>query len=88
MTRVHVVMPAAVDDPARPSGGNVYDRRLCAGLRGLGLEVHEHLVGGVWPWPEPGARRELRDVLAGIPDGEATVIDGLLASTSPDAVVP
>ncbi|MEA2136493.1 MAG: hypothetical protein QOC68_4402, partial [Solirubrobacteraceae bacterium] len=26
---VHVVVPEAIDDPARPSGGNTYDRRVC-----------------------------------------------------------
>ena len=86
MTRVHVVVP--VDDPARPSGGNVYDRRLCDGLRSLGYDVPEHVVPGAWPWPEPSARRILRDALASVPDGGIVVIDGLLASTSPDAVVP
>ncbi|MBI2242752.1 MAG: glycosyltransferase family 4 protein [Nocardioides sp.] len=29
---VHLVLPAGVDDPARPSGGNVYDRRVSDGL--------------------------------------------------------
>ncbi len=29
---VHLVRPANVDDPARPSGGNVYDRRIADGL--------------------------------------------------------
>ena len=29
MTGVHVVLPGDVDDPARTSGGNVYDRRVC-----------------------------------------------------------
>ena len=86
MIRVHVVMP--VDDPARPSGGNVYDRRLCDGLRSIGYGVQEHVVAGAWPWPEPSARRSLRDALASVPVGGTVVIDGLLASTSPDAVVP
>jgi glycosyltransferase involved in cell wall biosynthesis len=39
---VHVVVPAGVDDPARPSGGNVYDRRLCASLVERGWRVREH----------------------------------------------
>jgi glycosyltransferase involved in cell wall biosynthesis len=86
VTRVHVVMP--VDDPARPSGGNVYDRRLCGGLRRLGYDVEELVVAGAWPWAEPSARRSLREALAAVPDGSNVVIDGLLASTSPDAVVP
>ncbi|WP_395655954.1 glycosyltransferase family 4 protein [Nocardioides sp.] len=29
---VHLVRPAGVDDPARPSGGNRYDRQVAAGL--------------------------------------------------------
>jgi glycosyltransferase involved in cell wall biosynthesis len=29
---IHLVLPAGVDDPARPSGGNIYDRRVCDGL--------------------------------------------------------
>lgn len=29
---VHFVVPEGVDDPARPSGGNVYDRRVSDGL--------------------------------------------------------
>ena len=29
---VHVVLPGGVDDPAAPSGGNTYDRRVCRDL--------------------------------------------------------
>jgi glycosyltransferase involved in cell wall biosynthesis len=29
---VHLVRPEGIDDPARPSGGNVYDRRVADGL--------------------------------------------------------
>ncbi|MCW2508795.1 MAG: glycosyl transferase group 1, partial [Modestobacter sp.] len=29
---VHVVVPGDIDDDAVPSGGNVYDRRICRGL--------------------------------------------------------
>ena len=41
---LHVVVPDGVDDPARPSGGNAYDRRLCAELAALGWEVREYAV--------------------------------------------
>lgn len=34
---IHLVRPADVDDPARPSGGNVYDRRIASAL---GLVEH------------------------------------------------
>ncbi|GAA1765143.1 glycosyltransferase family 4 protein [Nocardioides hankookensis] len=42
MRTVHVVVPAGIDDPARPSGGNVYDRRVIAGLADAGWTVREH----------------------------------------------
>jgi glycosyltransferase involved in cell wall biosynthesis len=32
MGQIHLVRPATVDDPARPSGGNVYDRRIADAL--------------------------------------------------------
>ncbi len=43
---LHVVVPDGLDDPPRPSGGNVYDRRVCDGLRAAGWSVHEHAVPG------------------------------------------
>ena len=49
MTDVHVVVPEAIDDPARPSGGNAYDRRVCRGFAALGWAVREHPVPGAWP---------------------------------------
>ena len=36
---VHAVLPSGVDDPASPSGGNVYDRHLRDGLRSRGWAV-------------------------------------------------
>ena len=42
MRTVHVVVPAGIDDPARPSGGNVYDRRVITGLADVGWDVREH----------------------------------------------
>jgi glycosyltransferase involved in cell wall biosynthesis len=42
VTEVHVVVPEGIDDPTRPSGGNVYDRHLCDGLAATGWTVHEH----------------------------------------------
>lgn len=85
---VHVVVPRGFDDPARLSGGNTYDRRLCAGLRALGWEVHVAVVEGGWPWtPELGAG-ELERSLSAIPDGRVVVLDGLLASRLPWVVLP
>ena len=56
---VHVVLPGDIDDPATPSGGNFYDRRICAGLGERGWSVHEHPVPGAWPHPDPADRATL-----------------------------
>ncbi|GAA3668330.1 glycosyltransferase family 4 protein [Nocardioides ginsengisoli] len=69
---VHILVPDGVDDPRRPSGGNVYDRRLRAGLTVLGREVREHRIGAA----------TLDAVLAGLPDRAVVLVDGLIASTT------
>ncbi|MBC6451204.1 glycosyltransferase family 4 protein [Actinokineospora xionganensis] len=88
MNAVQVVLPDGVDDAARPSGGNVYDRRVCRGLVELGVAVHEIAVPGAWPRPDTAARAELAGALAGIPDGVAVLLDGLVACGVPEVVVP
>ena len=85
---VHVVVPGGIDDPARPSGGNVYDRRICDGLAVLGWDVIEHKVDGGWPWPDSDAHRALERVISELPDGAVVLIDGLIASTVPTVLVP
>jgi glycosyltransferase involved in cell wall biosynthesis len=85
---VHVVVPGGIDDPTRPSGGNAYDRRICNGLAALGWDVHEHAVDGGWPWPDAEAHCALVRVIAEMPDGAVVLIDGLIASTLPAALVP
>jgi glycosyltransferase involved in cell wall biosynthesis len=88
MSAVHVVLPGDIDDQARPSGGNVYDRRVCDGLAALGWSIHEHGVPGNWPWATVGARIGLAGVLGQLPDGALVVIDGLVASAAPEVVIP
>lgn len=85
---VHVVVPDGIDDPERPSGGNVYDRRLCDELTAIGWSVKEHPVRGSWPTPAPADRVALGEVVAGIPDGAVMLVDGLVASTVPEVLVP
>lgn len=84
---VHLVVPDGIDDPARPSGGNVYDRRLCDELGGLGWAVKEHHVPGSWPTPSPADHAALGEVVAGVPDGAVVLLDGLVASTAPEVLV-
>jgi glycosyltransferase involved in cell wall biosynthesis len=79
VTDVHVIVPEDIDDPARPSGGNTYDRRVCRGLAALGWTVHAH--------PVPGAAALARTVRR-IPDGAVVLLDGLIASPAPEVLVP
>lgn len=86
--RAHLVVPAGVGDPARPSGGNAYDRRVRDGLVEHGWQVVEHEVDGRWPHPDVTGRAALATVLAGMPDGSVVVLDGLVACGVPAVVVP
>lgn len=85
---VHFVVPSTIDDPARPSGGNRYDRRVCGELAAAGWLVHEHNAAGAWPRPDVESLQRLADLLATIPDGSTVLVDGLIASNTPEAVVP
>jgi glycosyltransferase involved in cell wall biosynthesis len=79
VTEVHVIVPEGIDDPARPSGGNAYDRQVCRGLAALGWAVHEHAVRD-----DAALARTVRR----IPDDAAVLLDGLIASGAPQALVP
>jgi len=89
---VHLVVPEGIDDPARPSGGNTYDRRVSRGLAALGWAVHEHPVSGSGPScatrDSLTARAALTRVIRGLPDGAVVLLDGLIASPAPEALVP
>jgi glycosyltransferase involved in cell wall biosynthesis len=82
VTELHVIVPDDIDDPARPSGGNTYDRRVIAGLAALGWAVREHAV------PAAHANGDLERALRRIPDGAVVVLDGLIASGAPYALLP
>lgn len=88
MTTAHIVVPDGIDDPVRPSGGNVYDRQLCRGLGSIGWSVHEHAVPGDWPRPDATALACLAGILERIPDDAVVLLDGLVASTAPAVLVP
>jgi glycosyltransferase involved in cell wall biosynthesis len=76
VTALHFVVPPRVDDPARPSGGNVYDLRVADGLPDLGWDVRLHAVEVAG----------LGSVLAGLPDGAVVLVDGLVGSPAPAAI--
>ena len=85
---VHVIVPDGICDPTRPSGGNVYDRRISRGLAGLGWSVQVRQVPGDWPSPDGVALAALARAIADVPDGGVALIDGLIASTAPQVLVP
>jgi glycosyltransferase involved in cell wall biosynthesis len=85
---VHVVVPDDVDDPGRPSGGNAYDRHVCSELRSLGWSVREHPVCADWPQRDAASLAALADTVHRIPDGAVVLLDGLIASTAPEVLVP
>ena len=88
IARVHLVVPEGFDNPGQPTGGNIYDRRVCAGLAEAGWDVLVTTVAGAWPVPGPGARAELARVFSAIPDDESVLIDGLIASPAAAQLLP
>jgi glycosyltransferase involved in cell wall biosynthesis len=88
VSTVHAVLPDGIDDPARPSGGNIYDRRVCRGLAAQGWVVHEHSVPGFWTRPGADSFAALSGAVERIPDDAVVLLDGLIASTAPEVLVP
>jgi glycosyltransferase involved in cell wall biosynthesis len=88
IVRVHAIVPEGFDNPGQPTGGNIYDQRVCAGLAKAGWEVLVTTVGGAWPDPGPGARADLARIFSAIPGGETVLIDGLIASSAAAQLLP
>ena len=88
MRPVYFVVPDGIDDPARPSGGNTYDRHLRRELGPHGWTVHERGVGGFWDRPDAASFAALEATLRRIPDDAVVLLDGLIASTAPEVLVP
>ena len=88
MSAVYAVLPNDIDDPANPSGGNRYDRRLLTGLAALGWSVREIAVPGAWPTPSDDDLRGLAAALASVPDGGVVLVDGLVGSAAAGVLVP
>jgi glycosyltransferase involved in cell wall biosynthesis len=82
-----VVLPGGIDDPAAPSGGNTYDRRVLTGLAAT-RDVHEIAVAAAWPHPAEPARAVLAEALAQLPEGATVLLDGLVACAVPELLEP
>jgi hypothetical protein len=86
---VHVAVPEGMDDPADPSGGNSYDRRICGELTASGWDVRELVLPGPWPRPDAaalsGLRRAARERRQALESWEGTarhVAEALVAAGS------
>ena len=88
MSEVHIVVPDGIDDPARPTGGNTYDRHICRELGSFGWTLQEHVVPGFWTGPGALSFAALHSTLQRIPDEAVVLLDGLIASRAPDVLVP
>jgi glycosyltransferase involved in cell wall biosynthesis len=85
---VHVVVPDGIDDPARPSGGNTYDRHLCRELGSCGWTAHVRAVPGFWGRAGAASFAALEEAVQRIPDHAVVLLDGLVASGAPEVLVP
>jgi glycosyltransferase involved in cell wall biosynthesis len=71
------VVPAGVDDPARVSGGNVYDREVRDGLGRHGWRVRT---------AEAADASHVASALDDLPRGGVALVDGMVAGWAPAAV--
>ncbi|MCX7371059.1 MAG: glycosyltransferase family 4 protein [Alphaproteobacteria bacterium] len=74
MRPLALFVPAPLD---AISGGYLYDRRIIAGLHGLGHQVSAHELAGRHPLPDLAAEAAAKHALDSVPPGTAPVIDGL-----------
>src|SRR6201986_208996 len=80
IVRVHVIVPEGFDNPGQPTGGNIYERRVCAGLAEAGWEVLVATVAAPWPARGSAARVDLARVVSAIPAVEPVLFDGPIPS--------
>ncbi|MEY9839482.1 glycosyltransferase family 4 protein [Streptacidiphilus sp. EB103A] len=83
---VHFVVPASVEDPTNPSGGNVYDTTMARHLPQYGWDVRMHPVPGGWPLPSEADRGRLAELLQNLPTGSVVLIDGLVGCCVPEII--
>lgn len=87
MRTLHFLVPAEIDDPAHPSGGNRYDSRLIDGLHALGWSVQEHRITGLWSGHTSDARTIIAEVLQSLHDDAKVLADGLIVQAAMDVFI-
>lgn len=69
-----------------PTGGSRYNRRITEALVAAGWTVDVHELHGAFPHPDERAMAAASQVLASLPDGRLTIVDGLAFSALPEAM--
>ena len=80
MIRVWFAIPG---DLAAPTGGYGYDRRLIAELPAQGWAVRHLALPDGYPFPDPAAEAATKAAVAGVPDGDVLMVDGLAFGAAP-----
>ena len=78
--RLSFIVPGSLETP---TGGYRYDRRVVAGLRGIGHRVDVLTLGESFPQPDRATLQASYRALASLPAGPA-VIDGLALGALPE----
>ena len=76
---IHFIVPAGFDDPAKATGGNVFDRRVRDELMVIGCDVQTASV-------DPEVPADAEGALSALPDGALVLIDGLVAGRASHAI--
>lgn len=71
-------------DPARRTGGSLYDARIAEGLQRAGRTIQVHGLPGRFPFADDVAREAFDRALAGVPDAGVAILDGLALGGLPD----
>jgi len=79
----HFIHPG---DLSTRTGGYRYARELLAALERRGFMPSVHRLADSFPFPDAPALNHAADVLAGIPDGNLVVVDGLALGAMPAQV--
>ncbi len=82
MTHLAFAIPGDLD---APTGGYAYDRRMIAGLRGLGWSVDVVPLGDGFPAPSRDDRNAAMAQLRALPPKYPVVVDGLALGALPEA---
>jgi glycosyltransferase involved in cell wall biosynthesis len=69
-----------------PTGGYAYDRKIIAGLKGLGWQIQLISLGDGYPFLNQSQKAYARSILQNLPAGVLIVMDGLALGVLPELV--